>query len=518
MVIGALYLLLRAARVHKRVQVFISLVVVVLFTFVTGAEPSILRAALMLSVALAASLMGRRSEAINSLAVAFTALIAIDPFIMWSIGFQLSFAATFGILLLSAPLVRHIRRTVRFPAPFAEATAVSIAAQLGVTPLLVFHFGRLSLVSIPANLAAFPLVGPATVAGLIGATADVVSHALAKPFVVIAGWFVTPLLWLARVFASVPSSSVQVRSNNVFGLVLAYVAILAFGLFIYGKTKAARWSLAACLIAVVLARVIPIASASPPTGLRVTFFDVGQGDAALVESPSGARLLIDGGPEGGTASQKLSAKGIRSIDAAFFSHGHMDHVSGLVEVVDKLRVGEVIYPGVPNRYIGSIGRTSKVEAAGEGDRFRIGDIEVEVLGPSNLLRELATDQALSQGGESSYVNEASLVLRVGWARGCVLFVGDIQEEAQMALVRDHAQAIHCSVLKAPHHGSAHLMEDFVSAVDADVVSVSVGPNPYGLPAQSALRKLVGSGAHVVRTDREGDIVVELNDQGDVAMR
>jgi competence protein ComEC len=118
-------------------------------------------------------------------------------------------------------------------------------------------------------------------------------------------------------------------------------------------------------------------------------------------------------------------------------------------------------------------------------------------------------------GEGSPVNNASLVLRVSWGRGCELFTGDIEEEAQRELLDRHRSEIDCTVLKAPHHGSARLLPAFVQAVDPEWVTVSAGRNTYGHPSPTALALFDRVGASVLRTDRLGDIVLEMDRAGKV---
>ncbi|MCA1839081.1 MAG: ComEC/Rec2 family competence protein [Actinobacteria bacterium] len=510
MVLAALVILMRLTRVPRRVQMGACLAAVGCFTYVTGAEPSVLRASVMAIIGLTAVLAGRRSDAMHSLAIACIVLLAVDPSMLWSIGFQLSFIATAGILLISRPLAD---RLARLPKVLAEALAVSISAQAAVMPLLAFHFGQVSTYALPANTLAFPLVAPATVLGLLAATFGSIFRPISKPMVQIAGWFVSPLVAISHTFAHMPSSNLAVRSNSLSALVVGYLVFIAGCLWIMGRRRAARWPVAIAISTFALSAFIPVASATPPQGLRVTFFDIGQGDAALVQGPQGARILVDGGPEGAATMAKLAARGVDRLDLVVFSHGHHDHVNGLVEVSKRIPIGLTLHPGVAGPAVSALGPAAHLKSAAVGDRFAVGELDVEVLGPSPASRQLASDAAQSGNGEGVYLNDASLVVRIGWRSGCALFVGDIQEEGQERLVDEYPDRIHCAILKAPHHGSSHLSQLFINAVGAESVSVSVGHNNYGLPSASALKMFESSGASVMRTDRLGDTVVELDDSG-----
>lgn len=239
------------------------------------------------------------------------------------------------------------------------------------------------------------------------------------------------------------------------------------------------------------------------------FFDVGQGDSALIESAAGVRVLIDGGPDPDQVSSVLRRRGIRRIDLVVFSHDHADHINGLWAVLERVEVRAAVEPGVAGTSIGR--RRSKIqpEEVGDGDGFVVGDLFIDVLGPTDPLRAAASDGFAAERGEGSLLNDASVVVRVGWAGGCALFPGDLEEAGQQALVEVHGPQIECTILKAPHHGSARLDATFVATVDPEWMVVSVGPNPFGHPSVRALALFENAGARVLRTDRLDDVVLEI---------
>ncbi len=271
---------------------------------------------------------------------------------------------------------------------------------------------------------------------------------------------------------------------------------------------------------VVLAALIVPAAGSPPAGLRVTFFDVGQGDAALVESPAGARVLIDGGPDRELVADLLRRRGATRIDLVVASHLHADHVIGLEAVVARAEVGLAVHPGVVTPLLEPLIRYEPFTSVRSGEKVTIGDLTVEFLGPSSESVTAATDAArLSESGpEGSELNDASAVVRVLWGGECVLFAGDLEEGGQQELLDLHRHRVECTVLKAPHHGSGRLLEEFIDAVDPEWVVVSVGRNDYGHPSDKALAIFERAGAEVLRTDRLDDITVEIDAAGGVSAR
>jgi competence protein ComEC len=513
-VLGSVLVLLRAMRTSRRAQVVAGLVVIVLFGAITRWEPSVLRATVMAAVALSAFLFGRASNPVHGLAFALIALLSFDPLLVWSIGFQLSFVATVGILLITPKI---LDRLSRWPRVLREAFGVAVGAQLAVTPLLAFHFGNVSLVSVPANLVAFPLVAPLTIIGFIAAVSGFVFEPLGLALFEIAGFFARLLGSTAHAFGSLPHAATGVPRLGAVELVAVYCCIAILLLWLTGRKWAARRVFIVVSALAVSILWSGLGASAPPRGLRITFFNVGQGDAALVESPDGARLLIDGGPDPHQVSEKLSGRGIDRLDIVVFSHAHFDHINGLIEVMTSRPVQTAIDPGVPSKLLESIPDDRRPTAAAEGDVFKISDLTAEVLAPNRLQRNEARNASNANPGEGSPLNNASIVLRIGWKSMCALFTGDVEEPAQQILVTDHRRAVECTIVKAPHHGSARLTEEFVDAVDPEFAVISVGENSFGHPTRTAISRFEREGARVLRTDFVDDIVLDVGSTGTVSL-
>lgn len=513
MVLASVLWLMQMARVSRWARAVTSLVVLFLFTLVTRWEPSVMRASLVAGATVTSFFFGRRTFALNSLALAYLVLLAVDPLLAWSVGFQLSFAATAGILLLGEPLSAWLRKVL--PKVVAGAVGVTLSAQAAVTPLLVWHFGQLSTLSLPANVLAFPLVAPATILGFAGAGVGAVWSAGGRAILWLAGPFLRGLEFVAHTFGSQAYSTVKVNDAvELIRLMLLYGLITSMVLFIKGHRKAFKLVLVVCISAWMSTFVAPVAGHPSPKAMRITFFDVGQGDAALIETPSGARVLVDGGSSDSDVATDLRRSGIDRLDLVVISHGHADHVDGLEDVVEKVAVRTIWYPGAIQGIPPALRRRALI-APEEGTIATLGDLRVEVLGPSRELVDAAGGDVpweLSTG-EGSPINDASLVLKVSFGAGCALFTGDIEEAGQAELVEEDLNSLPCQVLKAPHHGSARLDEVFVKAVDAEIVSISVGRNDYGHPTKTALKMFQRGGARILRTDLNGDTVIELDRTG-----
>lgn len=516
MVLGALIVILRAFGVSKRSQIILGIVTVIFFAVITRWEPSVLRATVMSLVGLSVFWFGRRTNPMSALVLTFLLLAAVDPFLLWSIGFQLSFAAASGIILLTPIFLNRLKG---WPRILREALSVGLGAQIAVTPLLAFHFGRLSLVSIPANLVAFPLVAPITVLGMTAGAVGSLFPPAAAPIVEVAGIFVAILRNVASSFSELPFAYVSVPEIEALQLIMVYALICAATVWIAGRRRLGRRAALVGTSVLLLAYLVPPASSEPPVGLRITFLDVGQGDAAIVESPTGATVLIDGGPDDGLLAAHLRNRGIRRIDVVVVSHFHYDHVAGLEGAFRTAEVRLAVHPGVADPLIGAMSFRDRLTPSIAGDRFVVGDLVIEILAPDIALKEDAVSGAADERQtEGSALNDASLVVRIPWAGSCVLFTGDIEEAGQSHLVERHRRSIDCTVMKAPHHGSARLEEEFVEAVDPEFVGVSVGRNTYGHPSPTAMGIFQAEGARVLRTDRDGDVVLEVDGMGNVRTR
>ncbi|MEX2275129.1 MAG: ComEC/Rec2 family competence protein [Actinomycetota bacterium] len=477
---------------------------------VTGGEPSVLRAGVMAGFGLLGAVSGRPRSGAALVGGAVLTLLVLDPWLVWSIGFQLSVAATVGLVALATPIADRLSL---LPHPLALAAGTTLAAQLGVTPVLLFHFREVPGTTVAANLAAFGLVAPSMLLGSGAAAAHLVWEPLGRAIVPFALVPIRGLEFVADRSAKAPIPTLA-SGGGVPVLVLGTVAVLAIA---WRLRSGRRFSRTAVLCAIVIAPTfawwVALGAGPPDDGLEVRFFDVGQGDAALVSSPGGARVLIDGGPDTDEVATDLATLGVRRLDLVVASHPHADHIVGLPAVLARFKVGTVLEPGCPDQE-GAL-RPQLLDAIADehvpirhpraGAAYVVGDMRIDVLSPV----------ACFSGTESDLNNDA-LVLRVAWRGRVVLFATEPEEPAQEAMLEAGVD-LRADVLKVPHHGAATSVPEFFQAVDAATAIVSVGENSYGHPVPSTLDAIEATGAQVWRTDEHGDITVTLGGQGPVSV-
>ena len=546
---------------RRHIYLIAPLLLIWLYALVSGMSPSVTRAAIMGSVYLAAHLVGRPRSVLPALGLSAAIMVAIDPNILWSVSFQLSFAAMAGIAVLARPISLHMRslagtvtmasvprlagllgtrvnmdrlRSVagRPPSPTLapgwKAAGVGVAATVATLPLVAFHFQQVSFVGIPTTLLAIPALPivllTQAVAGLLG----LLSVTLAQPFGWMAWLATSYLLFIVDVAARFPGASVetgQLAVPMVWGFYGALALLYTRG-WLYGAARrvlewvitllpafrpfdrGVPWPVLAAAIS--LAALLWIAALTlRDSRLHVVFLDVGQGDVAFITTPGGQQILVDGGPDPVELVQYLGESMPfmdRTIELMVLTHPHSDHVDGLIEVlrrytVERILERELDYDSSSHRAwrraVAAEGADVIQAEAGQLIAFDDGVI-IQVVGPpGQLLR-----------GTSSDVDNASVVLRLTYGSVSFLLTGDMFREAENVLVSRGAQ-VDSDVLKVGHHGSrTSSSESFLDRVSPTVAVLSAGENnrfghPHTETLESIRRRVVD--AEILLTAESGTI-------------
>jgi competence protein ComEC len=501
LVVGAVALLLRRLRASPAVIALVSMVALVGFVVLARPSSSVLRAAVMAGIALIALATGRQRAALPVLAATMLGLLLWQPGLAVDFGFALSVVATAALLLLAPGWVQALRRR-RVPVGLAEGLAVAAAAHLVTVPIIAGISGRVSLVAIPANVLAEPVVAAVTILGLLAAVSSVVWLPLATLLAQLAGWPCRWLVWVAEYFGSLPGASVPWPAGVRGGLLLA---ALSAAVLLLCRRPPARALLG---VAAVLGTLIQIPGRAvlvswPPPGWVMVACDVGQGDALVLNAGPGSAVVIDAGPDPVPVDRCLRELGVTRIPVLVLSHDHLDHVGGLSGVLHQRRVDRVLSsplaePVSGHRLVLSVlaGHQLRVEPAAAGQRIDAGQSQLDVLGPSQVFL-----------GSRSDPNNSSVVLRATVAGVRILLPGDAEVEAQDDLLSAGAD-LRADILKVPHHGSAYSDPAFLQAAHADLALISAGAgNDYGHPSPLLLAELARLGVPVARTDQQGDIAV-----------
>ena len=494
-----------ALGVPLRPRLGIVLAAIALYVPLAGGGPSIQRAGVMAVAALAATLASTRASRWYALLLAALVTLLANPRAVEDPGWQLSFAAVVALIVLAPTLRRRIG--ARMPASLAEIAAVTIAASIGTAPLIALHFDRLSLVSIPVNVVAAPVVPLVVWTGTVAALVGQGSPALAAPLMALAAWPLAFLVAIAHAGAALPHAQVAAPSLEaiVAGSVVTVAVIAASRRRDGGRMLAAALALATLAAGFVLAlRVAPQRAA--PAGLVVSALDVGQGDATLIQH-DGHAILVDAGPADGPVVGRLRDSGVRRLDALVVTHAQDDHEGGAAAVLAAMPVGLVLdgRDGVASAdgdRFAAVARRRRIRLVvpDAGQRLRAGPLVLDVLSPR-------AEPAAAHAGADP--NARAIVAALHDGRFSMLMTADAESDVLAGLPLEPVD-----VLKVSHHGSADDgLPRLLERLRPTVAVIEVGRhNRYGHPAPSTLDALKAV-ARVVRTDRDGTVRLHVDARG-----
>ncbi|HWG84538.1 MAG TPA: DNA internalization-related competence protein ComEC/Rec2, partial [Deinococcales bacterium] len=469
----------------------------VLYVLVVGASPSVSRAALMGGCVLLALWLGRgRPEPLPLLALSAIPALLAEPRWLLDAGFQLSYGAVLGLIVLLPPLERATRPLLRAARWVVLAFGTTLAAQAFTLPLSASGFSMVPLASPLANLIAGPVVALLVPLGFLTA---VTGPAVAGVLNLLVAPLASLLLLTARVFADLPA--LPWGTVGPPGWLAYLAAVTALTLWAYGHLRA--WRALLVLLAAILATGIPGRRGAH----EVIVLDVGQGDSILLRL-GGGNVLVDGGGSVNsdydvgerTVLPALRALGVRSLRAVIATHADTDHIEGLRAVLEHLRVGAVLVghgkaPGDDRAWdaLARAARARKVplQPVRAGQQWRLGDATLSFLAPAHQPRRED--------------NENSIATRVSYGRRAALLLGDMS-----SALEDDLHPGPVDLLVAAHHGSRHSTgATLLRRARPRVAAISVGRNRFGHPAREVLDRLTASKARVYRTDRDGAIRYDL---------
>ena len=533
-----------------------------LYTCLVGGDVAVMRAALMGGLFVVATVLGRQSAALASLAAACWAMTLWNPLMLWDVGFQLSSAATVGLILIGPALTdsftsfghRLEKSLLRkgnapnssqtdflLPRSFGDllrdSLLMTIAASVTTYPLIVHYFGRLSLISLFTNMLIAPVQpwimifgGIGLIVGLSGL--DQIAHYLLFVPYASLWWTTTIVKWNA----AFQGGSVEVAAYGGGAMALTYAAILGLcwrkpmaGFLKRIGHKAVRFSTVeqretsagqrliilagamptwtAGIVAMVAGLLWWLALTQPDGQLHVYFLDVGQGDGIFIQTPSGRQVLIDGGDDGQQLFAELGAVmpfWDRRIDQAIVTHPDWDHIGGQIDLPERFKLGQAIISENARGHED----TQLWLAALAAENVPVVGLQQGAwldLGDGVTLWALwpPREEELRELEEDDK-NERSLVLKLVYGEFSVLLTGDAGLPSEARLLRE-GHPVAADVLKVGHHGSERSSSPaFVEAVGPSVAIIQVGAeNRYGHPDPEVLEIL--GGRLVLRNDREGRV-------------
>lgn len=496
-----------------RRAVVIAVIGIVIYTILVGGDAAVVRAAIMGVSALFASLVGRRQDGLLTLAAVAAVMAAFNPNILWEVSFQLSFAATLGLVLYAGPLKGaferftsryvSVERAQKWSGPVGEYILYTLAAQLLVLPLIIYYFNRFSLSSIIANPLILPFQPPLMILGGLALLAGTVYYPLGQ----ILAWLTWPFagytIRMVELLATIQGGVLSLGETSALFVISIYVVL--FGLTFAGARskrvlQLIRPGIILAGLFVITVLIWRVLLAAPDGRLHMTLLDVGSGDAILVQTPSGRNLLIDGGPSTQKLSDSLGRRlpfGGRQIEWLVIAAGGEGQLGGLPRNIDRFPPTNVLWTGPPQ---------GSKPAQELQETFAEGDIDILPAKKGQVLE-------LGQGARLHLldVNRRGAVLLLEWGNFRALLPIGLDYDSLENLNIEHDLRQVTALLLA-ESGYAPLNPDqWIDQLHPQMVLLSVAAGDSdGLPSPETLQAV--EGYQLLRTDRNGWI--KLSTDGD----
>ena len=497
--------LLAALGLPLRTRFVVLIALIALYVPVTGAGPSIQRAGIMGVAAIAATAFGRPVMRSWILALAAALTLGLNPRAIFDPGWQLSFAAVAGIMILARPISRSVSEVLpgsgsRIGSALADGLAVTAAASIATLPLIAFHFESVPATTLGANLVAMPAVAPSMWLGMSAAALGQIHEAFALPLNLVNSVLLAFIARVAEVAGGDGATVEMPESGALWVIVGAGVSI--GGLWILVRFP--RLLFAVLAAAVLIPGMMLLQGgrrsleAPPPGGVRVEMLDIGQGDAILIRSSSGRSILVDTGPPDGGIEEAVASAGIDSLDGVLLTHLDLDHIGGLGTVLARFSVGSVFYEEMDHSIESAIDQEGAVgRRLAAGDRIDLDPGLLSVISPP-AGSPVSIDR-----------NDRSLVVLFEALGHSVLLTADAESES----VPIRTGPI--DVLKLAHHGSRDEgLGGLLDSTRPRLALISVGEgNRYGHPDASTTETLATAGVRTFRTDRDGTVSLVISARG-----
>lgn len=492
-------------------QFGLMLLVATLFIYagLTGFSASVTRASIVGIFLAYGKLFHKVRDSKNLTAVAAFIILLLNPSDLFSIGFQLSFGAVYVILLTAPVIQRQLPNWIKyrwFGAPIM-VVIISFIVQIGLFPLLAYYFGEFSLVGPLANAFVVPILGFAVPYALVllpvGLAFPAVGHVLNWPV----DFFLQQLSWFVDMAAHWPWSWMQVHVESLLFFAIWIAGILFIASLPIPKM---RWKVLIIFLGILcLNQANDIVQKLHPAPLQLTFFDVGQGDAALINTPNGKHFLIDVGrwqPDYNSAKYviipHLKEKGIDKLDAVFLSHPHADHIGGILELIKKIPIDTIYNCGA--KYDSKLYKKYQELAA----RQQIPIVSLSAgdqVPMDSALRLFAYGPTAS--ASQSNVNNRSLILEIIYGKTEFLFMGDAETAQEEQLLQHYPSLADTDFLKVGHHGSkTSSTAPLLQTITAQIGVVSLAKqNQFEHPHKEAVRRLRAHIPNLNFTSLEGAV-------------
>lgn len=507
-------------RAGIKAQRVVTIMMMLFFMELTQMTSSVVRAGISCIIYMLASLLYRKADVINAMAISTLLILLNNPFKLFDIGFQLSYAGTLGIILfcklINIPIKNKLLKYLK------GSIIISISANIFIIPIMMYQFNTISLTFILSNLLAGPLLGISIILEIIVLLISFMSINIAAIPAKVLNILLILIINIANWFSNIEISKIYVITPQIISIVAYYLICAAIIL----KKKNRK------IIVIIMLTVLIINLFPTPKKLRINFIDVGQGDSTLIRTETNKVILIDSG--GSTASSSFDVgnkvllpylldRRIKKIDFIIVSHFDADHCQAFETVIDNINVRKVVVckqSMITQEYLNIINKCKKknikIIVVERGDKLKIDKrTEFEILHPG----ERFLDDG--KGG----LNANAIVCKMNYKLNngkifSILFTGDIEVEAEKELEQVYGKKLKADILKIAHHGSkTSSREEFIKLVSPKIALIGVGENnKFGHPADITLERLEKENVKVYRTDQMGEVSITINKNGEIKVK
>lgn len=529
-----------------RLSKYITIFILIIYMLIVGFSPSIVRAGIMGVLTILASITYRKSDTLTNIGLSALILLIYNPFIIYDLGFQFSYAGTMGILLFNKNIfnaLKSIKNQYKksiFDNKLGESISVIIAAQILILIISILHYNILGLYFIITNLLTSIIIGPIIIIGIVYVFILIINTRLANLVGIILNFFIKVLISISN-FSSLPFAKIYVTTPN-FICVITYLILILLIQFLYyiyhskkqnetvlrfrntialikyklkSKEKILKIIFALFLIIFILYSIIP-------QNLKMNFVDVGQGDCTFIVTPKKHTILIDGGGSEFSSFDVgksvllpyILDRGYTKLDYVFISHFDSDHIGGILTILKELKVKNVIISRQGERsenydeFIKIIKeKRIKLIIVEVGDTINIEkNVHIKILWPES---KLVSDNIL---------NNNSIVMKLNYYKFSCLFTGDIEETAENKIVEKYIHnELKANIIKIAHHGSKTSTTDsFLKEVKPKIALIGVEKNnKFGHPSDEVINLLEKQKIKIYRTDLNGEICMKINKNGGI---
>lgn len=499
-ILGITYLISKS-KTPKRIGYIITIIILLIFIIITGASYSVVRACIMAIVVIGAKICYRKENFFTSICISLIIILIQNPFAINDIGLKLSFMGTAGIVIFNKSITNFFIK-LKIKQKIAEALSVTFSAQLMIMPITILNFNTISLTFFISNILASPLLGIIIIFGFISIFISSILNPISKILFLILHIFLELLILVSKVTEKIPGSSILVKTPNILFAIVYYILILFFNYFFVIKQNPTRRFhkkiikiitiknikntvkviVVVFLIMLLLTRIVRIIN---PT-FKIYFIDVGQGDSTLIVTPKNKKILIDGG-EGKTnvLFQYLLDRRINKIDYIIISHFDSDHCNGLIEIIEKMRVENIVM----SKQSRESEEYKKILEIIKQKNIKVSSVKAEdkIIIEKNLYIKILNP---AEKFEFQDLNNNAIVAKLVYKNFSMLFTGDI-EKAEESLAKKYKNELKSTILKVAHHGSkTSTSEEFLKYVEPQIALIGVGKNnKFGHPNQITIERL-----------------------------